>query len=75
MDIYLETSLEPFDNHTLYNDFVTQLEVLLTPWTIKIARLLADDERFVSTNQKYCFTNFESNSCCIHILLSLYFSI
>ena len=53
MDIYLEASLEPFHNDTLYNDFVTELEVLLTPWVIKIARLLVDDDRFVSTNQTY----------------------
>ena len=73
MDIYLETSLEPFHNDTLYNNFVTELEVLLTPWVIKIARLLVDDDRFVSTNQKYSCTNFKPKSCATYILLSSYF--
>ena len=50
VDIFLESSLEPFNNQTLYNDFITELEALLTPWKVKIGRLLVDDERFV---QKY----------------------
>ena len=46
VDIFLESSLEPFNNNTLYTDFTTELEVLLTPWKVKIARLLVDDDRY-----------------------------
>ena len=49
VDIYLESSLEPFNNETLYNDFQNKLDIILQPWKTKIARLLVDEDKFVST--------------------------